>query len=233
MNTLKSIFVGTALLIGAGAFSAASAGDLYSGQGGSKDGYRPAISWTGFYLGAHAGGSFDDGITEGVSDVYLPSHASAGGYTRRFDIDGAVLGGVQAGANYQIGAVVLGVEGDYTKMGADKTDYVASARGRLGLAFGNSLIYGTGGAAFLQSDDGAHFDKYFDLTTGWVAGGGLEHKLAPNLSLGLEGLYYAFEDSAKNVSQSSITTYDMDRDFYTVRARLNYHLTPSGNGPLK
>jgi outer membrane immunogenic protein len=232
MNTLKSIFVGTALLIGAGAFSAASAGDLYSGRGSLKDeGVRPAISWTGFYLGAHVGGSFSDGASQKTSDVDYKTHESLGSYTRTQDIDGAGLGGVQVGANYQIGAVVLGVEGDYSKSAADKTDYIASARGRLGFAFGNSLIYGTGGAAFLQWEDAGRFD----MSEGWVAGGGFEHKLTPNLSLGLEGLYYAFEDSAKNVQPQGgfITTYDVDRDFYTVRARLNYHLTTSGAGPLK
>jgi outer membrane immunogenic protein len=233
MNTLKSIFVGTALLIGAGAFSAASAGDLYSGRGSLKDdGVRPAISWTGFYLGVHAGGSFDDGTDITKGDVrYTTGAPYYTPETRTTDIDGAGLGGVQAGLNYQISRVVLGIEGDYSKSGADKTDYIASVRGRLGLAFGNSLFYGTGGAAFLQWDNGVRFD----MSNGWVAGGGFEHKLAPNLSLGLEGLYYSFEDNDKNVqpSQDFITSYDVDRDFYTVRARLNYHLTTSGAGPLK
>ncbi len=232
MKTLKSILAGAAILAAAGAFSAANAGDLYSGPGSLKDdGVRPAMSWTGFYLGIHAGGSFEDGAAERVSDVDYETRESLGSYTRTRNIDNAGLGGVQLGFNYQMSKIVLGVEGDFSKTGADITDYLASVRGRLGYAFGNSLIYGTGGAAFVQWDG----LKNYDVSTGWVAGGGLEHKLAPNLSVGLEGLYYEFADSAKNVQPQGgfITTYDMDRDFYTVRARLNYHLTTSGAGPLK
>lgn len=227
MKALRGVLVGLTILAGAGA-PAASAGDLYSGPGGLKE--KPAISWTGFYLGIHAGGTFGDSATQTTSDVDYNTREPLGEpYSRTLDIDSAAMGGVHAGVNYQISGIVLGIEGDYSKSTADKTDYIATARGRLGLAFGNSLIYGTGGAAFLQWEDAGRFD----LSTGWVAGGGFEHKLASNLSLGLEGLYYAFDDSEKNTTEYFITTYDMERDFYAVRARLNYHFVPSGGSLLK
>ena len=124
------------------------------------------LTWTGFYLGAHAGYGWGDADTN-ASDP---------------DLDG-FLGGAQAGYNYQFdNNIVIGVEGDWSWSGVDGSsggvssdvDWVSSLRGRLGYAFDRYLVYGTGGVAFANvetsrggfSDDNNH--------TGWAAGAGLE-----------------------------------------------------------
>src|SRR5262245_20747039 len=102
----------------------------------------PVFSWTGLYLGVHGGygWSSSDGL----------------------DLKGG-FGGGQVGYKYQINNFVLGIEGDIAWAdisqivnGIDpitllplsatiKFDTLASLRGRLGVAFGTTLIYGTGG----------------------------------------------------------------------------------------
>ena len=111
------------------------------------------FSWTGIYLGAHGGYGWSD-----FKSVDLtfgdPGAAKASG----------VLGGIQAGFNYQIGSMVLGVEGEYSiadvkftqsdplGIGAPgnavlKNDFFADLSGRLGYALDRWLVYGKGGVA--------------------------------------------------------------------------------------
>ena len=55
----------------------------------------------------------------------------------------------------------------------------------------------------------------------------MDVKLAERISLGMEGLYYAFDDTKIDVFDNngdSIARIDNDNDFYVVRARLTYHL---------
>jgi outer membrane immunogenic protein len=196
MKSFKFLGLG---LVSALALSAAApmanAADIY--QGSQKDtppagpiNYAPPITWAGFYIGANLGAAWDDSDIEIVDDATL-------------------IGGGHLGYNWQ-GArnLVVGVEGDVDFL--DNVDYLASIRGRLGWAFGPTLAYATGGAAFIGFDDGVSND---DSDTGWVAGLGVEHKLRDRVSVGVEGLYYAFEDDFNN-----------DANFWAARARLTYHL---------
>ncbi|MGE0611744.1 MAG: outer membrane protein [Hyphomicrobiales bacterium] len=179
---------------------AAQAADL----GGPKYTYKPAAapvskpapSWAGWYLGGHLGG-----VVDGDDDF---------------------IGGAHLGYNWQPGNVVYGIEGDISF--ADRIDYLASIRGRLGLALGpRALLYGTAGVAFIDADQtfvtpaGAVFtDSQSEV--GFAGGGGLEFKLADNISAGVEALYYAFDDD----NQVNAFAQD-DLDFTVVRARLTYH----------
>jgi len=205
----------------------ASAADL--GRGGSyKDApgeYMPAITWTGFYFGANAGVAF------GERNNFIDWDY---GYTQHFDNDeSSFIGGVHVGYNWQKpGGWVFGVEGDVNF--AEEIDYLATIRGRLGYAIGPTLIYATGGAAFIGADD-AFEDS--DSATGWVAGVGIEHKIKPNFSIGLEGLYYDFGngdefrvvDREGNYGDAHVD----DLTFWTVRARLTYHFGERYEEPLK
>ena len=190
MKSIKLTLLGATFLAGAGVLSAANAADVYA-RGSLKDGpeeYMPAITWSGFYIGANAGGAFSDSDSN--------------------DDDSTFIGGVHAGYNWQrSNNLLLGIEADVDF--ADDIDYLATVRGRLGWTAGPALFYGTGGAAFIGFDDS--FDD--DSETGWVAGGGVEYKLRENVSVGVEGLYYSFDDN--NNSD--------DFNFWTVRARLTYH----------
>jgi outer membrane immunogenic protein len=152
----------------------------------------------------------------------------------------SAVGGVQAGCQVQWSKAVFGVEGDFsTGPNANasfpnistnprfpglqdggitlsrKTDWLATLRGRVGLLVTpETLIYGTGGAAWQRSMY-AGVDAFFDLpppagfgtgcpddctttshkTTdlGYVVGGGVEFALSSNLFLRTEYLYYRFD----------------------------------------
>jgi outer membrane immunogenic protein len=117
---------------------------------------------------------------------------------------------------------VLGIEGDVNFV--DDIEYLASLRARIGLAAGPTLFYATGGGAILGFEDDLGGDD--DELTGYVVGLGVEHKLRDNVSVGLEGLYYSFDEDDNNV-------VDDELDFWTVRARLTYHLGGGHREPLK
>jgi outer membrane immunogenic protein len=201
MTSLKSSSLGllSALALLAAA-PAANAADIYNGDGGLKDAgpvdYAPPITWTGFYIGANLGAVWDDS-----DDIEI------------FD-DAALIAGAHLGYNWQGPRnFIIGLEGDVGFL--DDVEYLATIRGRLGYAFGPTLVYGTGGAAFIGFDDD-FFDE--DSETGWVAGLGIEHKLRENVSFGVEGLYYDFEDD-----------FD-DASFWAARARLTYHFGGYSSG---
>lgn len=188
------------------AVPAAHAADIYRDGGSLKDAapvdYAPPITWTGFYIGANLGAAWDD-----TDDVEIVD-------------DATLIGGGHLGYNWQ-GArnIVLGVEGDIDFL--DDVEYLATIRGRLGYAFGPTLLYATGGVAFIGFDDDGLFTD--DSDTGWVAGAGLEHKIRNNLSFGVEGLYYAFENDDDEF------LFEDDANFWVARARLTYHFGGYGD----
>ena len=83
------------------------------------------------------------------------------------------------------------------------------------------------GAAFLGLDDSFRAEGSFfsddDTETGWVAGVGFEYKIRQNVSFGLEGLYYNFDNGDDHLLENGFTFHQDDADFWVVRARLNYH----------
>jgi outer membrane immunogenic protein len=229
LKTFKYALVGSAFLFGA--VSAASAADVYQRGGGLKDesyAYAP-ITWTGFYVGANVGATFGDELDV---DTELTGNFS-------FDIDNALMAGIHIGYNWQTPSNwVYGIEADLgvindenEDLNIDVTDYLATIRGRLGYAFGNSLIYGTAGVAFLgYSEDVQDFGSD-DTAVGFVAGAGVEHKLSSNFSLGVEGLYYNFSSDGNNLENGD---FDIDRDFWAIRARATYHFNADRyDAPLK
>lgn len=147
-------------------------------------------TWSGFYAGANAG--------------YGWSHMEAVG-AGSADADGFVGGG-QIGVNWQSGAFVLGVEGDFQGSAirttnslspvvslTSKIPYFATARARLGMAVGDLLIFATGGAAYVAGDftiaAGAISSNTSATQVTWTAGGGAEWMFAPQWSLKAEYLY--------------------------------------------
>jgi outer membrane immunogenic protein len=227
LKVLKSALLGATILVGATV--AASAADVYERGGSYKDtpAYVPVSTWAGFYAGIHAGGSFGDGL-----DAEVGSEEG-----EILEIDNAFVGGVQVGYNWQTSRnLVLGVEAALGLLNddvedVDITDYLASVRARLGYSFDRTLVYATGGVAFLgYSDEIAPlFDD--DVATGFVVGGGIDHKLTDKISIGVEGLYYNFSsDINPAITEAGV---DLDRDFWTVQARLNYHFGSRHDEALK
>ena len=118
-SMLRSFVLGVA---GAVALVAsANAADMYSAEGGLKDGpVYGANTWTGFYIGAHAGGvwgnaSLKDDINDGVTPGPFP-YSAAGAF-----------GGGTAGYNLQRGHLVFGVEADAGYMDLSGSRIIGSA----------------------------------------------------------------------------------------------------------
>lgn len=76
---------------------------------------------------------------------------------------------------------------------------------------------GGGGAGFGSQVVGGESDG----SVGVVGGLGAEYRIAPNVGLGVEGLYYTFEESDNGNSES---------DFFTVRGRLSFHMNAADTG---
>jgi outer membrane immunogenic protein len=182
-------------------------------------------TWSGFYIGGNLGAAFDP------HDLSIKDLSEEQDLTLKFSNDTELIGGVHAGYNWQMESWLMGVEGDFDF--ADNINYLASVRGRLGWALGSWLLYGTGGVAFIDTDndfvvvsadDGLFSFSNGNTDTGYVVGGGLEYKIGPQLSLGLEGLYYDFgSDSSHLLAGDEPFVLQEEQDFATVRARLNYH----------
>jgi outer membrane immunogenic protein len=208
-NKMTRIVVGVVALIAAGWTVSAQAADLPYGSRAPYTVNQPlnAYSWAGPYLGANLGyawGSVDNNSTKPTG----------------------VAGGVQAGYNWQSGALVFGVEGDLQASGADDTfapwkfsnPWFGTVRGRIGYAVSNVLFYGTGGLAFgeLRGETFGLSETHTDA--GWTAGVGAEFGFAPDWSAKVEYLYVGLSDS-----RFSITGVSNGYQFGVVRAGVNYH----------
>jgi opacity protein-like surface antigen len=195
-------------------------------------------TWSGFYLGAHAGYGWAHDPT-GNSDVGTINSNGA-------------IGGLQAGANGQSGAVVGGLEidasassirgsviGTADHIGADQFELLSSARARLGyLVLPGTLVYGTGGAAWTRLmqtvvDSGGTFENPV-WEFGWVAGAGVEERLgATNWIARVEYLHYGFGNQGTESSSFSGTYAGGDQTVDVVRAGVSYKLDSSVAGPVK
>ena len=147
----------------------------------------PFFNWTGFYVGGHLG--YSRGNASGSLADPIPASSS--------NSFGSLFAGLQLGYNHLLkSGFLLGVESDFSFpnfLGADdivrsritahgnlaeKIDYVARLRGRIGYAFDNFLIYGTGGFAWSQarfietSNLTGDEDKALRVRSGWVLGAG-------------------------------------------------------------
>ena len=202
----KTVF--GAIVFAAMSMASAQAADL--GYQRRAEPYAPqplVYSWVGPYIGANLGYGWGD-IT------HNPTSPSG------------VLGGIQSGYNWQTGAWVFGLEGDVQINGADDTfapwkfsnPWFGTARGRVGYAFNNVLVYGTGGLAFGEVRGETFLLSENHGTIGWTAGAGVEMALNKNWSAKAEYLYVDLSD--KNFT---ITGLPNGYQFGVIRLGVNYH----------
>jgi outer membrane immunogenic protein len=183
----------------------------------------PALTWTGFYVGANVGYGWSSG-----SD---PSFTS--------DLNG-VIGGGQLGYNWQTGPLVIGIEGDFQGSGQHRSDtgtigattytvdrripWFATLRGRIGYAPGPLMFYFTGGGAWLNYElsSTAAGTTVSDnaTTTAWTIGGGAEWMFAPKWSAKLEYLYLDGRDRSVTLLGNTFTGRARDN---IIRVGVNYH----------
>ena len=131
------------------------------------------FTWTGFYIGGNVGVGFGGDSTsvdlEGFN--YFVANPVPGEVTKVGD-DSAFIGGGQLGYNYAFNNLVAGIEADFSGFdfqaakipnssradwGSDtrvsvEMNWLATVRGRLGVAMDRWLLYGTGGVAFSDGE---------------------------------------------------------------------------------
>jgi outer membrane immunogenic protein len=174
----------------------------------------PAWSWTGCYVGLHAGGaSGHDQITDVGLGGFSFAAAGTAGQTFTENTTDLMFGG-HAGCNYQVSLVVFGIEGDLgmmdlhgsaldpgtasnTQVGLSSGAY-GDITGRLGVAFGDFLLYGKAGWAFFNGREAFTTTAPFsvgsplDTFTGWTAGAGVEYHFSGPWTAKVEYLHYSF-----------------------------------------
>jgi outer membrane immunogenic protein len=242
---MKSFLLGTVGLIALGIATPAFAADL-APQTYTKapPAYIAAVyDWSGLYIGGNAGyGSSRDCwnfVTPGTN-VLVPQGCN--------NAKGAVAGG-QIGYRAQIGAWVLGVEGqgDWAALTGSnvntnapaltdrtKVDAFGLMTGQAGYAWNNALFYVKGGAA-ITSDKynevltatGAAFANGQETRFGGVVGAGFEYGFAPDWSAGVN-YDHLFMGKANVGFTSPATgglgnnTQSITQDVDLVTARINY-----------
>jgi outer membrane immunogenic protein len=166
-----------------------------------------AYSWAGPYLGATLGYEWGSVSNTPVKPT-------------------GILGGATVGYNWQSGPIVFGVEGDISTTGADdrfanykfSNPWFGTARGRLGYAFNNVLLYGTAGLSFGSLQAEANGLQQSQTSVGWTAGVGAEVGIYQNWTAKIEYLYV---DLSRNTY--TLTGTDSALSFGTVRIGVNYH----------
>jgi outer membrane immunogenic protein len=192
----------------------------------------PAHNWTGFYAGVNAGA--------GLSHDHATIPISVGAV----DVSGAdFTGGAEVGYNWQFSQRgLVGLEGDFGWLRINhsvgdfsgafgvKTNWYGTLRGRVGYSTGQALLYGTGGAAFVNVRN--NFDRLVtpgflasksQTTAGWTIGGGIEAVVAQNWTAKTEYLYIdAGSQDVTNANFAGGTTAHFENRFHVFRFGLNY-----------
>lgn len=234
-------------------------------------------TWCGFYVGGNAGYAWGRDSQTSVFTAPAPGDPadvaaiSAAG-SPRLKANG-FTGGLQAGYNWQSGAVLFGVEADFnafnlrgntsstqpfpstlpggavgpptaffTAASSASSDWLFTARNRIGWASDNLLIYGTGGLAIANVKINQTINILLGSTenvsanatqVGWTAGIGAEYMVSRDWSVKGEWLYV---DLGKLSATGTLTpafagiTYNTTAHLTANIARLgvNYHF----NGPV-
>jgi opacity protein-like surface antigen len=226
-----------------------------------------AFNWAGLYAGATAGGAWGtlDPRTTAVNNTDFGSAANVAAVNAtgmQSITPSSFSGGLEAGYNWQWGGLVGGLEVDLESLRLAGTainggiypaspantfalttsinsNWLFTARPRLGYAVNNWLFYVTGGlavtaqnAAFMFSDTrvkGGNTEAGTFSTTkvGSVVGGGVEMALSDRWSIKGEYLHVDFGQTTVNGSLSSapaqILSHSADLKADIARLGINYH----------
>ncbi|MEW9807050.1 outer membrane protein [Mesorhizobium marinum] len=196
----------TPLVIALSASLAFSASALAADMTGETAPY----DWSGVYVGVHAGGAW----------------ARADDSADRVNLGGGAIGGY-AGANWQVGKWVVGIEGDVNFTANDGaiygidigTGWQGALRGRLGYAIDSLLVYGAGGLAVSEvSVDAAPIIDETETFAGWTVGAGVEYAFTQNWVTRLDYRYSDYGGS----NFGFMGTTDVDVTEHAVRVGVGY-----------
>jgi outer membrane immunogenic protein len=206
---------------------------LWAPTAGAQAGVPSGVyNWSGFYIGANVGGAAKQQRSSlsiennNPNNYFNPAAIPGVEKTGSLNLDDLfVTAGGQAGYNRQYGRFVLGVELDFNWLDlsarrsgtfryttdnspynltvSDSTDWLLTARPRVGWAIDRWLFYLTTGIAASHSEFKQTFSEppftpnpesvsISRTTVGWVVGTGIEFALGRNLSAKAEYLYARF-----------------------------------------
>jgi outer membrane immunogenic protein len=196
-------------------------------------------SWTGFYIGANVGALWSRDSVETTTGFDLAPPGT--GYTLS---PSGVLGGVQAGYNYQFSSFVLGVEGDFDGSSARASQSpvfgdsamshstslpsFADLRVRAGFAFDRFLPFVTGGVVVADIHNNLDIVDFTPSSigredaTGWVIGGGGEYAIDNHWSVKADYLYMQFPDVTKTLNDGFPYQFKFKDSAQVARVGLNY-----------
>jgi outer membrane immunogenic protein len=249
---MRAIILAAAGLLAIGAVGSAHAADMGPPPMVAKAPPPPPPSyynWTGFYIGGNGGGGWGhlSATTAGTSLIGVEtasgSSTSSGGLAGgqigfNYQFDPHWVAGIEAdgdwahiastgsgcstfsASNFPAIAPVGSVASCATESGA-LNDF-GTVRGRLGYAWNNVLLYGTGGWAWGNNSathtmtcagagcpgatlafTGGNY-SYSNSLSGWTAGAGIEWGFLPNWTLRVEYLHLEFDNVVTNAAGSDV-----------------------------
>ena len=195
----------------------------------------PVFTWTGAYVGLHAGAAF-------INSSYVSPGPFSYPDPRSSITKAGIIGGVQIGYNWQINSMVAGLEADISLSSAKgstltqpfvnspysaKMSAFGTLRARVGFTVDRALIYATGGLAYAQYKSTLN-DVIFPFTVssgsskfGWTLGAGFEYAVTNNWSVKAEYLYMQFPN--KNVVSNPVGyAFTFKEKASIARAGVNY-----------
>ena len=199
----------------------------------------PAVyNWGGIYGGGHIGAGL-------MEDTYNPLIVGTFPTTKPEAV--GLIGGVQAGVNFQFSSVVVGGEVSWTASAITDTkltsnagfdsftsnpQWIAAATGRIGFAANTLLLYAKGGGAWMHVNyaENNSSTNVSDNRTGFTAGGGIEYGMTENLSAKLEYDYYDFGTKNYPTIGMPPAGVSIRSNIQALTVGLNYRFTwaPSG-----
>jgi len=212
----------------------ADAADIYARPSFAKEPLPLLYNWTGFYVGAHFGGSFGE-ETESLAGGTFSTNPSG------------VMGGVQLGYNNQFAPNWLwGIEGElswtsatgsvgFTAGGAavalnSNHNWYDTLAGRFGYTQNNWLFYGKLGPAWMNADyavaAGAGATSFNATRAGWTIGAGAEYSFNPAWSAKIEYAFLDFGTSNYAYAIAGGVPVGIDTQVHEVKVGLNYHFIP-------
>jgi outer membrane immunogenic protein len=213
----------------------------------------PLFDWTGFYVGGDAGYTWSDARLQSGGPGFI------GGIVGAHPDPNGFSGGLHVGYRQQLPSnIVWGVEGDVQWLSAKASDLYSpsiggadgeldlkrsySARGVLGYAMDRSLIYATGGLAWMKyggcATDGAGLcavTSFVKTASGWTIGAGYAYAFTPNVIGRVEYLYADYGNHRSSFAgpafgPDGFTNVDLTTS--TIRASLSWKFDGIGKGPI-